>query len=256
MRARIRYGWLGALLLAGCVSSPPVQQEAAQGMVYIPGGPFIMGQNAEDGQVGVEVGIDSLPRHRVWVESFWIDRTEVSVGEYRTFVKATGHAPFPAWAWQGKLPEDNLPALAVNWFDARDYCAWRGKRLPSEAEWEKAARGTDGRIYPWGNELDLSRVVSLVHGRLPDPVGSHPDNASPYGVLDMAGNVIEWTDSWYQAHPGSELERQAFGERYKVMKGGSWGAPEMFLRSANRYASLAELGAPAFGFRCAKSRHP
>ncbi|MDH4229769.1 MAG: formylglycine-generating enzyme family protein [Nitrospirota bacterium] len=252
--ALVVFGWAAVLLLAACAAPQRLAAPAVEGMVRVPAGAFIMGQDAADGEVGVEVGIDSMPRHRVVLPEFWIDRTEVTVGDYRVFLAASGHQPFSDWAWSNTTPREDQPVIAVKYDDAAAYCAWAGKRLPTEAEWEKAARGKDGRLYPWGNRFDAARVVSVENGHFPDPVGSHPDNASPYGALDMAGNVAEWTATWYRAHPGSDLQRVAFGEQYRVLKGGSWGAPEVFLRSANRHASLPELGAPAFGFRCAKSQ--
>ena len=223
-------------------------------MVPVPEGPFIMGHDRSDGRLGVEVGVDSLPRHQVDVEAFWIDRTEVNVAQYRSFLTETGYGSFPAQAYTTRPPRPDDPMMAVNFEDARRYCAWKGKRLPTEAEWEKAARGTDGRLYPWGNVWDPAKAVHHTADReTPDAVGSHPENASPYGALDMAGNVMEWTDSWYDAHPGNDLERRAFGTRYGILKGGAWESDPMFLRAANRFSVLPQIGQPSFGLRCVVS---
>jgi len=223
-------------------------------MVEVPAGPFVMGQDPSDGRPGVDVGVDSMPRHEVSVKRFWIDRLEATVADYKRYLAATGAGRFPERAYGTATPPDDLPIFDLDFFEATAYCRWLGKRLPTEAEWEKAARGTDGRLYPWGDTWDPARVAYHDHARTgPDPVGSHPDNASPYGVLDMAGNVMEWTDDWYEAYPGSTLRRRSFGRFYRVLKGGSWESNPYQLRSANRFAVVPEIGQPSFGVRCVAS---
>jgi formylglycine-generating enzyme required for sulfatase activity len=246
---------LSLLLLVACAGMPlrPDDPRLA-GMVRVPGGAFIMGHDPGDGRLGVDVAVDSVPARKVHLPEFWIDRTEVTVSAYRRFIHAAKDRSFPLWAYTIGPPLADEPAIAVDYDDARAYCAWAGKRLPTEAEWEKAARGTDGRLYPWGNTWHPEWVV---HGtpdtRRPAPVGSHPENASPYGALDMAGNVMEWTDTWYDKPPGSTLERQAFGTQYRVLKGGSWESAPVFARAANRFAVFPVIGQPSFGLRCALS---
>jgi formylglycine-generating enzyme required for sulfatase activity len=244
---------LPVLLLAACVHRMP-PPEVLAGMVEVPAGPFLMGHAPSDGRPGVDVGVDSLPRHEVKVKRFWIDRTEATVADYKRYLAAAGAATFPKHFYGAADPPEDLPIIGLDHSEASAYCRWLGKRLPTEAEWEKAARGTDGRIFPWGNAWAPDLVAYHDHKRSrPDPVGSHPENASPYGAVDMAGNVMEWTDSWYEGYPGSTLQRRAFGHQFRVLKGGSWESNPYQLRSANRFAVLPEIGQPSFGVRCVAS---
>ena len=224
-------------------------------MVYNPGGAFLMGSKPTDG-VALETGVDEQPQHRVDLPGYFIDRYEVTVGDYRKFVEATGHRSPRIWENnQYAKPSDDHPVIDVNWDDADSYCHWAGKRLPTEAEWEKAARGTDGRRWPWGNQWIAGAAnIQSDPRHWTAPVGSYPLDKSPYGVFDMAGNAMEWTESWYAAYPGSTLKRAAFGEQYKILKGGSWMTPvNPFTHSANRYAIAPKWDHPHFGFRCAKT---
>ncbi len=255
---------IAIIAVAGCslavkevrLPSPP------EGMVYIPEGWFLMGSSEEDGRFGMAVGVDEIPRHRVWLERYYIDKYEVSVGEFRKFMQTTNLRVPRIWsveAWKDMYPKpkDNHPMTGVTWYDADAYCRWVGKRLPTEAAWEKAARGTDGRQFPWGNEpgvpgknIRANTIEAGISWTMPS--GSYPEGVSPYGVYDMSGNVMEWTSSWYQSYIGSPLEREAFGEKYKVMRGGSWENPLIpFGRTAYRHSVAPIWDHPGHGFRCA-----
>ncbi|MBN1423785.1 formylglycine-generating enzyme family protein [Candidatus Fermentibacteria bacterium] len=193
-------------------------------MVHVPPGPFRRGSNRG--------GLNSRPEREVELEGFYVDKTEVTVGHYLVFLMDTaardtaGDAP-PSERAIGASEGDelNLPVVSVTWREAVRFAAWAGKRLPTEAEWEKAARGTDGRAYPWGDEYDPSLVVAKGAGA-PSPVGSTPSDASPYGALDMAGNVREWTADFYDPlyygkAPKVDPKGPARG-RDRVVRGGSW----------------------------------
>lgn len=222
------------------------------GMALIPEGVFIMGYDKRLPDEG--------PMHQVHLPSYTIDLHEVTNAQYKEFSDATGHPPPKHWRF-GIIPPGKAdhPVVYVTWFDAHDYCAWVGKRLPSEAEWEKAARGTDGRIFPWGNTFDVKKANTPM-SRIGDttPVGSFPEGRSPYGLSDMAGNVWEWTTNWYRPYPANRRETENYGEKYKVSRGGSW-VNCAFYRCGvsaptfNRGFFLPLTKNKGFGFRCAAS---
>jgi iron(II)-dependent oxidoreductase len=220
-------------------------------MVKIPAGSFTMGSDN-----GAE---DEAPAHQVDLPAFEIDKFEVTNADFAQFVKAAGYQTDAEKEkrtknWQSVAEgKDNHPVVFVSWNDATAYCQWIGKRLPTEAEWEKAARGTDGRTYPWGNEWDPSKVNAKETGlRGTAVVGSFGAGASPYGVEDMAGNVWEWTADWYEAYPGSTYKSDYFGQEFKVLRGGAWFETADFVRTTVRNANSQTAANDDIGFRCAR----
>ena len=245
-------------------------------MVWVPAGSFRMGTGAGEGirdaarrrdwrdmrdvlwrrlRGGVES--DEEPSHAVYLDGYWIYKYEVTVAQYRVFCRATKrHMPeAPSWGWQ-----DHHPIVNITWNDAAAYAAWAGASLPTEAQWEKAARGPDGRIYPWGNTWDGAKCRNSAVGTnwatSPSPVGSFPAGAGPYGAQDMAGNVWEWCADWYDAEyyrhaPGRNPTGPATGTG-RVLRGGSWNFvdPPDFFRCANRFRSDPLGGFDRLGFRC------
>lgn len=218
------------------------------GMVYVPGGEFMMGRDGDDEF--------ERPAHSVTVRPFFIDKREVTCAEYAEFVSATGHRAPPGWKG-GSCPRGALlkPVTDVEWKDAGDYCAREGKRLPGEAEWEFAARGTDGRLYPWGN--DWRRGMANVAGAgLADVM--EWKGVSPFGLFDMAGNAWEWTADKLKAYPNGEMSYQPKDDDY-VIRGGSYAdRPNIATTTyrAFRKASGDGDGYDKTGFRCAKTPEP
>ena len=232
---------------------PAEKQDTPEDMVLVPAGEFIMGTN--------DWWPKSGPEHKRYLPDYFIDKYEVTNAKYKEFVQATGHRLPDHWVTHNNdIPkgEEDFPVVFVSWRDAHDYCEWAGKRLPTEFEWEKAARGTDGRVFPWGNEFDKNKgnTPQYGHGRTMK-VGSFENGKSPYGLYDMAGNVFEWTASWYKAYPGNTHKDPNEGEIYRVVKGGSWydctyyrcgiSAP-----TYNRIFFHPMTKNFSFGFRCAK----
>ncbi len=220
------------------------------GMVYIPAGEFLMGT---DDRLR-----DEKPLHVVYIDGFYMDRYEVTNAQYRKFIDATGH-PLP-YHWEGGTYPDGKaehPVVYVSWFDAYSYCVWQGKRLPREREWEKAARGTDGRIYPWGDMWDINKSNNPLRGEEDTmPVGSFEEGKSPYGLYDVSGNVWEWVDDDYLPHPGSDYLNPEFGRNYKLLKGGSWWDCMFYgcgisAPTYNRAFFDPSTVNDSFGFRCA-----
>jgi formylglycine-generating enzyme required for sulfatase activity len=221
------------------------QVTSPTGMVYVPGGEFKMGRDAGDEY--------ERPAHQVMVKPFFIDQYEVTCEDYAGFVKAMGKRAPPNWTG-GNCPAgtSRKPVTGVAWDDANDYAKWAGKRLPTEEEWEFAARGTDGRLYPWGNDWKPASANADEASKALSDVGAFK-GASPFGAYDMVGNAWEWTASPLKAYPGGQLPKQLPGE-LRVIRGGS------YVESKNEATNTYRRGYPArgnydygnTGFRCAK----
>ena len=221
---------------------------APANLVRVPAGEFVMGGGEE---------ADERPRHRVFVSEFWIDRDEVTRGEYAACVRDRACAP-PAAAGDA-----TLPVTGVSWIDADAFCRHAGKRLPTEAEWEKAARGTDGRIFPWGNDARCDRANFgnfEGEGRCPQnpgaPVAAGRNSESPYGARDLAGNVWEWVAdrydaAYYRRSPARDPTGPAAGAR-RVVRGGACCSMFGLPRASNRLAFPPDYRDVDLGFRCAR----
>lgn len=225
-------------------------------MVDIPEGPFTMGF---DGTQALE---DERPSHRPWLDAFAIDTHEVTTAQYAEFLKAAAH-PVP-WQWETvELSQHgDRPVIGVDWFDADAYCRWKGKRLPTEAEWEKAARGTDGRLYPWGNQVPTKELGNFALGarfsysQVLMPVHAYEQGKSPFGLFQMAGNVNEWVQDWYagnyyETSPARNPQGPDQGQ-FKVLRGGSWSDLPKYLLTYGRFKLPPETRNSYTGIRCAR----
>jgi len=235
-------------------ATPSLPQHLERSMVLVPAGEFIMGSWTGDA--------DERPVRRVYLDAFFMDKDHMTVGEYAKFLEAASHEAPPEWNIMSRAMHRNRPVVNVDWADAAAYCKWAGKRQPTEAEWEKAARGTDGRVYPWGNEPptkfhgNMKKELWNSHLGL-TPVGMFQDGRSPYGINDMAGNVWEWVSDWYDPNyystgPLRNPTGAPTGD-HKVVRGGSWGSGPEGLRSAERETHVPSFQGYGTGFRCAKT---
>jgi formylglycine-generating enzyme required for sulfatase activity len=240
------------------VGSARVWEKDGMVMVYVSASEFLMGSADSDR----EAISDEKPQHTVYLDAFWIDKTEVTNAQYKKCVQAGACRP-PSRAesstrknYYGNSQYDNYPVIWVSWNDAKTYCEWAGRRLPTEAEWEKAARGIDGRIYPWGNGTPNSNLLNF-NMQVGDTteVGTYPSGASPYDVLDMAGNVWELVADWYNSnYYASSPFRNPVGPssgQYRVVRGGSWGDAAKVVRVALRLWPVPTFRDDVVGFRCA-----
>ncbi|TLY17828.1 MAG: formylglycine-generating enzyme family protein [Nitrospirae bacterium] len=233
-------------------SDQPIKEE----MILIPAGPFIRGTAAG--------GFDEQPVSTVYLDSFMMDRSEVTNYQYQQFIQATGHrraAPPARYARNlRRMSGVNQPVVYVSWEDADAYCRWKGKRLPAEAEWEKAMRGTDGRLFPWGNDQDplaSNQGLSKDGFEVTAPVGTFLKDVSPYGVADGAGNVLEWVADWYaeDAYRITSLRNPKGPEfgTFKVLRGGGYTSHGSDIRITSRSKMVPDFRDETIGFRCAVS---
>jgi formylglycine-generating enzyme required for sulfatase activity len=211
-----------------------VQGDVPPNMVLVPAGEFIMGSDQSPHE---------RPPRKVFVDTFYIDRFEVTNQQFKAVFP---HYEFP----EG---EELFPARGITWNQAAEYAAKVDKRLPTEAEWEKAARGDDGRVYPWGNEFNRDWVNSAESfGAVPRKVGFYREGQSPYGCMDMAGNVYEWTSDWYRAYPGNTEISRDYGQLFRVLRGGSFMVNRFDVRTSARHFDKQDARREDYGFRCAK----
>jgi formylglycine-generating enzyme required for sulfatase activity len=247
-------------------------------MVYVPEGNFQMGLTGYQAEIVVEQCLplmgrrsdcenevkNAKPAHTVWLDAFWIDQTDVTNAEYAKCVSAGGcqapqnnrsntHA-----SYYENADFDAYPIIYVDWNQADSYCQWAGRRLPTEAEWEKAARGTDGRIYPWGKGIDQKKANYGYVLMDTTRAGSYPEGASPYGALDMAGNVWQWVADWYNEsyYQSQTTWRNPGGPdsgTERVIRGGSWINLGFDVTSSERGSGDPGGAYSSFGFRCAAS---
>lgn len=236
-------------------------------LIYIPAGEFWMGSTKAD--PGADY--DEFPQHRVDLDAYWIDQTVVTNAMYAVFLNAMGNQVEgrATWLnaasemvlvsqideeWQPRSGYADFPVVEVTWYGAQAYCQWAGRRLPTEAEWEKAARGPDGRIYPWGDELDCTKAQFANCSGGISLADSKPVGASPYGVLGLSGNVWEWVNDWYaddyyvESPPQNPLG-PVDGET-RVLRGGAWEYDWKHVRAANRRHNGPAVSMYDYGFRC------
>ena len=248
------------------VGSTDISPKDGMTLLYVPAGEFTMGS---------DVNPDEQPIHKVTLDAYWIDQTEVTNAQYAKCVADNGACKEPKnkssythSSYYGNSEFDHYPVLNVDWNMAKAYCSWAGRELPSEAQWEKAARGTDGNIYAWGNTFDETAVnfcdvncsldgadKSFNDGYADvSPVENYPNGKSVFGAYDMAGNAWEWVNDWYDVYPGGDPAASAdFGQKYRVLRGGSWSSLGSTVRSANRFVVDPTSAETNHGFRCSRS---
>ncbi len=239
-------------------------------MIVIPAGAAVIGTDLD------RADPQNKPQHTVVVPAYSIDKYLTTNAQYAQFVVATKHRPPLDWKG-GRIPDNRIvhPVTMVSWYDAKAYCEWAGKRLPTEQEWEKAARGADGRRWPWGDKMDATRLNTYYNVGSTNPVKQFVTGVSPYGVFDMAGNVSQWTASDFSAYQGSTASSEIFKPKvavegstvntlmkvadfvevnamYKVRRGGSWKSDPFSTSTFHRDFSLPHYASDFFGFRCAK----
>jgi len=243
----------GPLNPDGVSREEPIPEE----MISIPGGPFIRGTD--------HGGFDEQPQRTLVLDTFAIDRTEVTNFQYQQFVDATGHrksGPPARYAKNmSKMLSINQPVVYVSWEDAEAYCHWKGKRLPTEAEWEKAMRGSDGRLWPWGN---VEQPNGANWARVQDGhevsaiVGTVLTDKSPFGVMDGAGNVMEWVEDWYAERYFEEAPeknpKSPENGVFRVLRGGGYATTGADIRITSRSKMVPDFRDETIGFRCAVSR--
>ena len=261
-----KFGLLFAMIFSVWISTARAEERASGPepesgeMVFIPAGEFFMGSEEGTGRP------DEHPRHAVYLDAYSIDRFEVTGKDFEEYLAANPkqHPTITGW-WGRKVRPDmaRRPVFGLTWERCKKYCAWRGKRLPTEAEWERAAGGADGRIYPWGGDLpnsdraNFNRCCFVMKGLVLEEVGSHADGKTPDEIHDLAGNIAEWVHDWYDKNyyqvsehknpPGPDTGT------YHTIRGGAWNSFSGYLRSSSRYGYNDAKDFYGIGCRCARS---
>jgi len=218
------------------------------GMALIPAGPFLMGNNNDF----YDNDFDEKPRHIVNLPPFFMDIYPVTNQDYKSFTDATGHRYPQYWSDSGAIPDgkEQHPVTGINYKDATAFAAWNGHRLPTEQEWEKASRGTDGLRWPWGNRFDERKANVGQHTTT--PVGAYPQGCNAYGLCDISGNVWEWTSTWYAPYPDAPPNRailRFLNDKFLSVRGGSYGSDIGSARGADRGIKKPADFGPSLGFR-------
>ena len=238
-------------------------------MVYIPPGEFLMGADSDP-----DAKKNEKPSHKVYLDGFYIYKYEVTYRQFKKFLRETGYKPLGNWKRGDKPGREDHPVMYTTYPDVEEYCRWAKVKLPTEAQWEKAARGTDGRKFPWGekwnpencNNADLSgkqilsAMADIHNGRGTLPVGSVPGDMSPYGVMDMAGNINEWCRDWYKSgYYKKSPEKNPQGPEKgteRSTRGGAWSMKMQRCRATSRWSGSVESNLDDYGFRCVVEENP
>ena len=270
MRKDVRLFFIALLFaVANVCNQPSLSSEPPEDMVLIPAGDFFMGADSQ------LANADQKPLHNVYLDAFYIDKHEVTNAQYEEFILAGGYTKKKYWTAAGwdfvqkhqivtplQYGENSVsmvpdhPVIGVSWYEANAYATWMGKRLPTEAEWEKAARGTKANLYPWGNETDFSKLSYFPHVTKLQAAGSFPEGASPYGAMDMAGSVWEWCADWYSQDyylkSPRKIPKGPNSGEHRVLRGGGWDSIRLQLRTDYRYFDKEDRRSYDIGFRCAQ----
>ena len=235
------------------IGSTMISDKDGMTLAYVPAGEFVMGSNLTFG-----------PEHKIYLDAFWVDQTEVTNKMYAQCVAKNKCDPptkvesYTHSDYYGNTKFNEYPVLYINWNMANGYCEWAGRRLPTEAEWEKSARGTNTNTYPWGEESPNANLLNFNNNlRDTTEIGTYPNGASIYGALDMAGNVWEWVNDWYSEtyYQDSPLSNPLGPDSgtYRVLRGGSWSNRVDDVRTTSRIKYDPMDTSNGIGFRCARS---
>ena len=261
-------GWWFLVCVAGVVTAAPVLAgspgtEEPPNMALIPAGEFLMGSPEGTGRE------DEYPQHTIFLDTYWIDRYEVTGGDFEEYLAQNPKQHPTVTGWHGRKVRPGMerkPVIGLTWKRCRNYCQWRGKRLPTEAEWERAAGGKKHRTYPWGEEppdatrAHFNRCCFISKGDTLREVGSLESGKTPEGVYEMSGNIAEWVFDWYDAHyyeksPLKNPKGPVKG-KYHVIRGGAWNSLPDYMRVSHRYGQNDGQEFYGIGCRCAKSYSP